>query len=84
MGGAKFENESDIRLQLEPDDPARTGIPVPVSRNRNRIIKIRFGLKEPEWAFSHSGSGLKELELLHSNSGTNRIEPEYAGITLLK
>ena len=40
----------DSRLRPEPDYPAETGtgIPVPVSRNRIWIIKIRFRLKEPE------------------------------------
>ena len=44
-------------------------------------LELRF---LPERAFSNSGCGLKEPELSHSNSGTNRIKPEYTGITLLK
>ena len=51
--------EWPLRLQREPDYPAGTGIPVPVSRNGIRIIQIWFRLKEPE--------------LSHSNPGTNQI-----------
>ena len=50
-----------------------------IGYDRNRIIRpelepeFRFRLKEPELAFSNSGSCLKEPELAYSNSGTNRI-----------